>query len=42
MTGNYTGEVDLSGIRDIGCMIETPFLSIKILQENEYHVASQW
>lgn len=24
LTRNYTGEVDLSGVRDIGCMIETP------------------
>lgn len=24
LTKNYTGEVDLSGVRDIGCMIETP------------------
>lgn len=24
LTKNYTGEVDLSGVKDIGCMIETP------------------
>ncbi|EOT24664.1 hypothetical protein C805_02876 [Eubacterium sp. 14-2] len=24
LTRDYTGEVDLSGVRDIGCMIETP------------------
>ncbi len=24
LTRNYTGEVDFSGVRDIGCMIETP------------------
>jgi len=24
LTRNYTGEVDLSSVRDIGCMIETP------------------
>lgn len=24
LTRSYTGEVDLSGVRDIGCMIETP------------------
>ena len=24
LTRNYTGEVDLSGVRDTGCMIETP------------------
>ena len=24
LTRNYTGEMDLSGVKDIGCMIETP------------------